>query len=488
MRTAGPRANSLIPTLVERLGVTRSQSFNFHLCGSTMQFVWYSLAAFALLFSSRTASATPPNIVVLFSDDAGYADFGFQPNVVEEMRTLTPHIDTIARDGARCSNAYMAGCVCSPSRAGLMTGRNPGRFGFDNNLPPGTKNGLSLEETFASKRLQKLGYDTALIGKWHLGYPEEFHPNRRGWDWFYGLLQGSRPYFPIKNPSPHRVILDNNTPTPEVGYVTDRIGDAACKFIKKQSTGDQKAQPFFLFVSFTTPHGPLQPKPEDLQRLAHITDRKRKSYAGLIFSLDDNVGKILKCLKSHGCDDNTLVIFTNDNGGQTQTGADNTPLRGRKGDFFEGGIRVPMAMRWPGKIAPGAVIDEPICAIDFLPTFVNLAGGKVDPAWKLDGINLQPLLTGETKSLPTRPLFWRKGGADGTYAVRDGRWKLYVNRSDNSKPMLFDLSNDIGEARDLATEHPEVVKQLTAKLTVWSTGLVKPWWGPASAKRSRKQP
>ena len=189
------------------------------------------LPLFCFLLTTTTAAAERPNIVVLYSDDAGYADFGFQPNVRDDMKNLTPHIDSIARDGARFTSAYMSGAVCSPSRAGLMTGRYQQRFGYDNNLPPGTKNGLPLDETFGAKRLGQLGYKTGLVGKWHLGYPKAFHPNRRGFDWFYGLLQGSRTYYPDGNISAHRVLQENGKRTKETGYVTDRLGDAACRFI-----------------------------------------------------------------------------------------------------------------------------------------------------------------------------------------------------------------------------------------------------------------
>ena len=383
------------------------------------------------------APAKAPNIVVLYSDDAGFADFGFQPNAASDMRALTPHIDRIAAEGARFTNAYMSACVCSPSRAGFMTGRYQERFGYDNNLPPGAKNGLSLAETFVSKRLQAIGTETALVGKWHLGYPAEFHPNRRGWDWFYGLLQGSRGYFPAAKPTPHRVIQENGKPTPEVGYVTDRFGDAAVRFIS-----NEREKPFFLFVSFTAPHGPLQAKDEDLAKLSHISGVKRRKYAGLVVALDDNVGKVLKALDDADVAKNTLVVFTNDNGGQTKTGAVNTPLRGRKGQLYEGGVRVPCAMRWPGKIAKGSVIDDPVVAIDFAPTFIAAQGGAVDPAWKLDGLDLVPRLTGKVKELPRRRLYWRKGGGRGAIATRYGKWK-YVNLrggpETNSVSELYDL-------------------------------------------------
>ena len=428
------------------------------------------------------ATARTPNILVLYSDDAGYADFGFQPECRPEMKTLTPNIDRIATEGARFTDAYMSGCVCSPSRAGLMTGIYQQRYGYDNNLPPGTKDGLPLDVTFGSKRLQKLGYRTGLIGKWHLGYPEAFHPNKRGFDWFYGLLQGSRPYHAMDKASPHRVILENDTPTKEEGYVTDRFGDAACRFIR-----ESKEKPFYLFVSFTSPHGPLQPKEEDLKRLEHIDEKKRKNYAGLIVSLDDNVGKILKCLETEGLADDTVVIFTNDNGGQTATGADNTPLQGKKGTLYEGGVRVPCAVRWPGKIQPGSVVRDPVIALDLTPTFVELAGGTVEDSWKLDGTSILGCLTGTKDGLAERPLFWRQHGSTGDRAMRLGPWKLTHPRSKGQAPMLFNLTEDIGEGTDLANKKPEVLKSMLTRLDAWEAELMEPRWGPGAPGKKKNR-
>ena len=431
------------------------------------------LVTFALL--TCAPQSTPPNVVILFSDDAGYADFGFQPGCREEMKSLTPRIDSIARDGIRFDQAYMAGSVCSPSRAGLMTGRYPQRFAYDNNLPPGTKSGLDLAETLGAKRLGEIGYTTGLIGKWHLGYPAEYHPNERGFDHFYGLLQGARPYFPKENISAHKVILLDKTPTPEVGYVTDRFGDGAVKFIT-----ENKDKPFYLFVSFTTPHGPLQPRVEDAERTAHIEKARRAKYAGLIVSLDDNIGKILDCLKESGLEDNTLVLFTNDNGGQTSTGANNFPLRGAKGQFFEGGVRVPWAIRLPGKKHAGAVVSQPVSALDILPTLVELAGAKVDPAWKLDGRSFYGNLLEPVQGEVERPLFWRSGGAKGDRAMRRGQWKLLHRRSKGLKPELFNLRTDIGETTDRSAEAAERVAAMIAELDAWEAPMKKPEWGPGS--------
>ena len=414
-----------------------------------------------------------PNVVILYSDDAGYADFGFQPNCAQDMRGLTSNIDSIAKNGVRLSNAYMSGCVCSPSRAGLMTGRYQGRFGYDNNLPPGTKSGLDLNETFGSKRLKKIGYKTGLVGKWHLGYPDQYHPNRRGFDSFYGLLQGSRSYNPIKNVSPHRVILDNSKPTAEQGYITDRFGDAAVRFIN-----EHKNEPFFLFVSFTAPHGPLQPNAKDADRIKHIEDRKRRNYAGLVVSLDENIGKILEAIKSNGIEDNTLVIFTNDNGGQTKTGANNGKLKGRKGTLWEGGVRVPWAMRWPAKIKTGTIINDPVIALDILPTIIDAAGQNINPDWKLDGRSFLPLITTQQQALPSRPLFWRQHGSKGNIAIREGHWKLIHNRADKeSSPELYNLASDVGEQQNIADKHPDITKEMINKLKVWESQLKEPLWG-----------
>lgn len=430
---------------------------------------------------ASAAFAAPPNIVILFSDDGGFADFGFQPDCRPDMKELTPNIDRVAAGGVRFTNGYVTGCVCSPSRAGLMTGRYQQRFGYDNNLPPGFKGGLSLEETFGTKRLKELGYTTGLVGKWHLGYPDEYHPNERGFVWFYGLLQGSRPYFPMKKISKARVILENREPTPEKGYVTDRFGDAACEFIR-----EHKDEPFYLFVSFTAPHGPLQAKPEVLAKLNAIKEKKRRAFAGLVVSLDQNVGKVLDCLDEQGLSDNTIVVYTNDNGGQTATGANNFPLSGKKGTLLEGGVRVPFAMRWPGRIKPGSVIDDPVMSFDLLPTFVSIAGGTVKPEWKLDGVDLTKRLTGEAAELEERPLFWRQHGGQGEKAVRLGKWKLH-RPAGSSAGKLFNLDEDVAETNDVSAKHPEMKQKLETLLDDWNAQLKEPLWGKNAAEGKKKR-
>ena len=441
------------------------------------------LLASSLSAESEAASADEkPNIIILYADDAGFADFGFQPNARPDMKKLTPNIDSIAKKGARFTNAYMSGCVCSPSRAGMMTGRYQGRFGHDNNIPPGYMDGgLPKTETFGAKRLQKLGYKTGIIGKWHLGYPEGYQPNDRGFDWFYGCLQGSRPYFPMPRPTPHRVFLENKKPTEEKGYTTDRIGDGACRFIK-----ENKAAPFFLFVSFTAPHGPLQAKESDLKLLGEIKNERRRKYAGLVKAMDDNVGRILKTVQEAGIEKNTLIIFTNDNGGQTLTGANNFPLKGKKGTLWEGGTRVPMCMQWPAKIAKGSVIDDPVISLDFLPTFVEMSGAKVDGDWKLDGRSIHGLIGGTVEELPSRTLYWRQHGSKGNIACRSGKWKMVFNRSTrDAKPELYDLSKDISEANNLAEKNPEQLASMMKQVTEWEKELKEPLWGTRKRKNKK---
>jgi arylsulfatase A-like enzyme len=434
------------------------------------------MKCFLLLLSLAVlpiARAAPPNVVVLFSDDAGYADFGFQKHADPALAALTPRLTSLAKAGAVFSQAYVTGAVCSPSRAGIMTGRYQQRFGHEKNIPQNyMKGGLPLSEKLVGNHLKPLGYSIGLVGKWHLGYPDAYQPRERGFDHFNGLLQGARSYFPLRKSSPHQGIFDDGKETPEEGYVTDRIGDAACAFIEKN-----KAKPFFLYVSFTAPHGPLQPKPEVAAALKRFSNKKRLNYAGLVKSLDDNCGRILDRLDALGLADNTLVVFSNDNGGETSTGAVNTPLRGAKGQVYEGGIRVPMAMRLPGKIKAGSIIDTPVITLDWLPTFIELAGGKVEAERKLDGQSLLPLLSGNPDAFPKRTLHWRTNGPKGPIALRDGDWKLIDrNKGKAQGPELYHLGNDISETKNLASAEPEKLKELMAKQAAWESGLTDPLW------------
>jgi arylsulfatase A-like enzyme len=428
-----------------------------------------------MLFSLSFAEQKP-NFIIILSDDAGYADFGFQSS--KEFKT--PHIDSIAVNGATFTNAYVPGCVCSPSRAGLLTGRYQARFGHENNLPPGHKLGLPTTETTFADNMKALGYKTAVIGKWHLGYQPQYHPNKRGFDYFYGLLQGSRSYKKYTKPSDNRVIQLNGIPTDEVDeYMTDRLGDNAATFIT-----DNKAVPFFLYLSFTAVHGPYQSKEEDLKFFENADlSKPRKNLAAMTKSLDDNVGKVLNALKQCKLTENTIVVFLNDNGG---TGpAVNTPLNGKKGTLYEGGIRVPFCMQWPAKIKKGQVLNQAIIGLDLLPTAISAAGSIVPAGQKLDGVSLLPLLTG-TESKIKRALYWRKhtGSSTAWAALREGKWKLHKQ---TDKYMLFDLVADPAEQIDVKEKHLEIFSELQNKLKNWEKQMIPPKWGKGSEIKKAKK-
>lgn len=431
---------------------------------------------------TAAAPAAARNVVVILCDDAGYADFGFQAQPSADVAPLTPQIDRIAREGVRFTDAYTSGCVCSPTRAGLLTGRYQQRFGHERNIPQGyQKGGLSLDERTVADRMHDAGRATGLVGKWHLGYPPEYHPNRRGFDEFFGFLMGARAYRPLENPIPDRALQRNGERQPEGGYVTDRLGDAAVEFI-----GRHAKERFFLYVAFNAVHAPLQPASGDLEKVAHIEPQRRRNYAGLMVGLDRSVGRVLDALEEHGLVEDTLVVFTNDNGGQTQTGANNTPLRGRKAQLWEGGIRVPMAMRWPGRIPANSVVDDPVITLDILPTTLAACGVAIDPDWRLDGVDLGPRIQGAVPSLAERTLFWRSQGSKGPVAARRGDWKLLARaaspKGDDegeptaAAPQLFDLRKDLGERDDRAAAEPERCKAMLAEIAAFEAQLVEPRW------------
>lgn len=437
-------------------------------------------AALSILALAAVAQDEPkqpadprPSIIVLLSDDAGFADFGFQPECAADCRKLTPRIDSIATAGARFTDACATGAVCSPTRAGMLTGRYQQRFGHERNIPAGSMSaGLDPAERTLGDRLGALGLATGYVGKWHLGYADEFHPNRRGFAHFHGLLQGSRPYGPIGRDAPHQVLQVNGTPQPEAGYVTDRFGDAAAAFVKQHAK-----EPFVLFVSFTATHGPLQPLAADLATVPESVPAQRRKNLGLLVGLDRAVGTILDAVDAAGIRDRTFVVFTNDNGGQVQTGADNGPLRGAKGSLYEGGIRVPLAMRWPQRIRPGSVVTTPVALFDLLPTFVAAVGARVEAEWRLDGRDLLPLFAADKADAPERALFFRTNGPKGPVAVRRGAHKLVHERGrTDAAPELYDLSRDPGEQANLAAAEPERLAALLAELAAWEAQLVDPRW------------
>ncbi len=436
---------------------------------ATLLFIVTALLPSDLQAASKDPSK--PNIVILFSDDAGYHEFSLHGAELFP----TPRINSIAANGVRFTNGYVSGTVCSPSRAGLLTGRYQNRFGHEFNIPPvySDTNGLPLEETTIADVMKQAGYQTIALGKWHLGYAPKFHPMERGFTDFYGFLQGARSYFPLDKPTRLNQLLRDREPVrPEkFEYMTDELALAAADYI-----ANSEDNPLFMYVAFNAIHTPNHVLQSDLDSLGE--DRRQAKHRAMTIALDRAVGTVLDAIDDQGIRDNTLVIFLNDNGGAT--GHDNTPLRGKKGSAWEGGIRVPFVMQWPGKIASGKVVDAPVIALDIFPTAMKAAGIADSPGQPLDGTDLIPFLTGETDTAPHETLFWKSGA---NWAVRHGNLKLVVANGGSGKPELYDLAQDAEEQVDIAAEHPEQVKQMEAMYTQWKKDFPTPTWGRGRRKR-----
>jgi arylsulfatase A-like enzyme len=436
-----------------------------------------SLALLALFPLAASAVEGKPNVIVFLSDDVGYGEYGFQG----AKDIPTPNIDSIAKNGVRFTSGYVAATYCSPCRAGLLTGRYPTRFGheFNGGGPAGGKDfGLPLSETTFADRMKKLGYATCAIGKWHLGGPPDHLPMKRGFDEFYGTVANT-PFLKPPNFVDSRV-SDKITPvTDENFYTTDAYGERAVDWI-----GKQKDKPFFLYLPFNAQHAPLQAPEKYLKRFPNL-EGNRKIFAAMMSAMDDAVGKVLAKVKEMGQEENTLIVFFSDNGGPTaQTTSNNGPLRGFKAQTSEGGTRIPFCAQWKGRIPAGMTYDYPIQNLDILPTAVVAAGGKIDPDWKLDGVDLMPYLTGKNKMRPHEVLFWRFGPQ---WAIRKGDWKLVVSNFDKGVARLINLADDIGEKNDLSEKFPDRVKELKAEWEAWSKEQKEPLWQPAKPKAKKNK-
>jgi arylsulfatase A-like enzyme len=439
------------------------------------------LVLLAAGFLAPAASvARPPNLVVIMTDDQGYRDVGFNgsPDIP------TPHLDSIARNGARFTDGYVAYSVCSPSRAAFLTGRYGQRFGYERNpryQPGNPRSGLALSETTIADALKAAGYRTGLIGKWHLGAHPDLHPLKRGFDEFFGHLGGGHRYLPDElTIEDHRqaandearsyrtLIHRNDTPVRTSDYLTDEFSNAAVDFI-----GRHHEAPFFLFLSYNAPHAPLQATDPYLERFAKIKDPRRRTYAAMVSAVDDGVGRVLAELERHGVTNDTLIFFLSDNGGPTDANtAINAPLRGMKGSLWEGGIRVPFAAQWPGRIRAGTVFQHPVISMDIFATIAGLAGAPLAPERPLDGVNLMPFLTGERTGAPHEMLFLRMYDR-GAYAVRAGPYKLVIP-SAGAQPELYHLRRDIGEKQNIAADHPEIVADLQQRRAAWEAQMIAP--------------
>lgn len=467
---------------------------------------WVFAVRLSIAAAALPADDAPrPNIILIVADDLGYGELGCYGGT----EIPTPHLDKLASSGARFTGGYVTAPFCAASRAGLLTARYQTRFGFEFN-PIGAKNaavgiGLPVAERTIADRLRDSGYATALVGKWHLGGTAPFHPQRRGFDEFFGFLHeghyyaspfrpgvttwlrrvtlpdgsqgrwtspdgrivwsthlGSRePDYDADNP-----ILRNGQPVDEPADLTDAFTREACNFIDRHRT-----QPFFLYLAYNAVHSPMQAADAYLQRFKHVPDVQRRIFAAMLAQLDDGVGAVLGKLRDAGIERRTLVVFLSDNGGPTrELTSSNAPLRGEKGRLYEGGIRVPFLVSWPGTVPPESVIDVPVSSLDAAVTALELAGAA-PASGTLDGASLLPLLTGRTAAAPHDTLFWRVGTK---HALRHGDWKLI--RDGGNRWELYNLARDAGEAADLAPSNPDRVRELETRWNEWNSRQIEPLW------------
>jgi arylsulfatase A-like enzyme len=427
----------------------------------------------------RASKAAPdgkplrPNIVLIVADDMGYADAGF--NGCKEIKT--PHLDKLAAAGTVLKSFYVQP-VCSPTRAVLMTGRYPVRTGVYGVVRPNAPWGLKLEERTLAQALREAGYETAIVGKWHLGeFEPAYRPTRRGFDHQFGLWFGMIDYFTHKRDGRldwHR----DDQPCRDEGYATHLIAQEACRLIR----GKAADKPLFLYLPFNAVHSPLQVPGKYAEPYAGLGGARR-NYAGMVACLDEAVGQVVAALEEKGVRDDTLIVFCSDNGGPSPGKVtSNGPLRAGKGTIYEGGVRVCAFANWPGRIPAAAVVDAPLHGVDWYPTLVKLAGGSLDQKLPIDGLDIWPVLTQGAGS-PHESLLLC-GTRPGEAAVRKGDWKLLVGAQGKAEGAgaaggveLYNLADDVGERKNLAAEHPDKVKELRSALEALTRNAVAPGAG-----------
>jgi len=484
----------------------RGEEFN---CGPNRFRIAYDTGGNSITLTALAnwpASPSRPNIILIFSDDGGYADLGLHGN----PKFPTPQLNSLAASGARFTDAYVTGAVCHPSRCGLLTGRYQQRTGSENNLTGPSYNGMAASQPTVPRRLQGLGYRTYGIGKWHMGNTVDFHPNLRGFDRWYGMQGGGRSYY--DNTTESGVFENQMTPdfaSENTGYLTDRIGDSAIGFIDAHLASSHAAEPFFIYVSFTAIHSPMDILPGDprfarLQNEFGLTaasyqnspivfsgsnqatvDTNRYELAAMTLAMDEQIGKITQKLHTQGITNKTLIVYTNDNGGAGWTSSAggnfsyNTPLRGYKGGTMtEGAIRVAGVATWPGTIPSGGIIPDPVISLDWGATFVNAAGDSPAAARNgLDGLDLLPRMKLGTPLPADRVLFWRAGGTAGSAAARMGDWKML--KSGSSAATLYNLRSNIAESVNLASSQPAILAGLMSRFQAWETRTLPPFYGTA---------
>ena len=469
--------------------------------------------------AAPASAVRPPNVVLILADDLGFNDISLNGGGVAGGLVKTPNIDALAREGVDFTNGYAANATCSPSRAALMTGRYPTRFGFEFTSVPGSfaatvghgggaglapliyhdelnhdlipyeDMGVPLSEITIAQLLKARGYRTLHLGKWHLGESDKLGPHARGFDESLGFRAGGSKFMHQDDPGvvnaklpwdpidgylwpnlPYAVKFNDGQRFEPRGHMTDYLTDNAIAAIEAN-----RNRPFFMYLAYNAPHTPLQATKADYDALPQIKDHKTRVYGAMIRQLDRRIGDIMAKLKALGIDDNTLVIFTSDNGGAWYTGIPdlNKPFRGWKATFFEGGIRVPMLMRWPGKIAPGTRAGIPTSGLDLFATIAATAGVPLPRDRTIDAIdNLAGIVPGRAPVTRSVPLYWRSGDYR---AMRDGDWKLQVTKRP-AMVRLYNLATDPTEKRNVAGSEPAQVARLSALLEVHNRGMVKPLW------------
>ncbi|WP_282147837.1 sulfatase-like hydrolase/transferase [Algibacter lectus] len=437
---------------------------------------------FLILFTSinNTFGQDKPNIIVILTDDQGWADVGF--NGCTDIPTQ--NLDRLASQGVVFTNGYVSHPYCSPSRAGLLTGRYQARFGHDCNMPYHQENdatvGTPLSEKMMSEALKEQGYRTSAIGKWHLGDHPDLYPPNQGFDHWFGFPGGGMNYWG-KSKNDIQTIYRNGKVVPEneLKYLTDDFTDEAIKYISKK---DDK--PFFMYLAYNAPHSPDQATREYLEKTKHIEYAGRSIYAAMVNAVDNNVGRIDSTLVANNIKDNTIIVFLSDNGGRIEH-ADNRPYRGHKGMLFEGGIKVPFFMTWPKKIKENQHYQNIVSSLDLFPTFLNAAGAKARKEKQLDGVDLLPYITNKVKSAPHDELFWRSSG-NFEYAVRKGDYKLYKSAYKN-KTLLFNLKKDSLERYDISDGNSKIIANLEAAYKKWDAKNIDPNWLDPHAENVLKE-
>jgi arylsulfatase A-like enzyme len=449
---------------------------------------WSMLIVLLLIGTTFLQADDRPNIIVIVADDLGYADVGFQG----AKDIPTPRLDQLAKSGVVCTSGYVTHPFCSPTRAALLTGRYQQRFGHENNprwLPEDKQVGLPLDQTTLADVLKGSGYKTGCVGKWHLGAHPSFHPNRRGFTEYFGHLGGGHNYLdhnqfqtnPMKAKQEYFIpILRNEEPVEVNEYLTNVFGQEAAAFIEKN-----KDDPFFLYLAFNAPHTPLQAAEKFLDRVKAIQDPKRRTYAAMICALDDAIGTVLDKLKEHDLTKETLIFFFSDNGGPVGvTNCSNTPLKGAKGQLYEGGIRVPFVVSFPGLLKPGTH-SQPVSSLDVFSTAVAIAEAPLPKGLKLDGENLLSLIKNTGKAQEHRTLYWRTNGGDG-YAIRHGDMKMI--KIGKRPAELYDLKPDIAEEHNIAEKNADRIGSLQKMLDEWNDQLLPPKWPPLQQPPKKEKP